>query len=241
VGYGDYPTYQLGPEHIPELMRLLQDEETARAEEPDCYAQVHAWRALAELRATAAIEPLVALLAAQSDDEKHWDDWITEEVPIVLGMIGPAALDPTTARLEARGRQEWPSVYFARALTEIAERYPETRGEVVERLVRVLETAVDNDYGVNGSVIGMLMDLKDVEAWPAIERAFGTDNVDEFIVGDAAEVKWRMGLGPEPPRRAPVGYFKPAHQGTNAKQRFDERMRKKKAEKKKRKAERKRR
>ena len=113
VGDGDYPPYQLGPEHIPELIRLMQDEEIVRGEDPEWYAQVHAWRALAELRATEAIDPLLAMLAAQGDDVQDWNDWITEEAPIVLGMIGPAALAPTAARLEVRGRQEWPPVYFA--------------------------------------------------------------------------------------------------------------------------------
>src|SRR5262245_15058809 len=87
-GDGDFARYRLGPEHISELIRLMRDEEIARSEEPECYAQIHAWRALAELRASEAIEPLLEMLSSQGDLQ-DWNDWLTEEAPCVLGKIGP--------------------------------------------------------------------------------------------------------------------------------------------------------
>src|SRR5829696_524944 len=77
----DYSTYGIGPGHAPELLRLLQDEELAWAEEetPSVYGQIHAWRALGQLKTEAAIEPLLDLLAGQEGDD--WNDWVTEEVP----------------------------------------------------------------------------------------------------------------------------------------------------------------
>jgi hypothetical protein len=229
AGDGSYPPYELGPEHIRELIRLLHDEELATSQDPEWYSQMHAWRALGQLRAEAAIEPLLDLLAGQ--DGEDWSDWVTEEVPNVLGMIGPVAIAPTVARLEKRGSQEWPPIYFARTLTEIAKRHPETRDEVVRQLCRVLQTPVMNDPGVNGSVIGNLLDLKATEAWPVVEKAFESDNVDLMVAGDAAEVKYELGLGPKPPDRAPMRFLPPVRPG-NAKQRFEERQRKKKLEKK---------
>jgi len=238
VGDDDLPAYDLGPEQIPELIRLVQDEELAGSQEPECYAQVHAWRALAQLRAEAAIEPLIDLLATEGDIE-DWNDWVTEEVPIALAMIGPAALAPSIAWLERRGQEEWRPIYFARTLTEIARHHPEQRGAVVEQLSRVLGTALSNNPGLNGCVIADLMELNAVEAWPTMEAAFATGNADESVAGDAADVKYRLGLGPIPMRQARGRWVPPAARRPNAKQRFNERMAQKKAEKKKRKQERK--
>ncbi len=233
--WSDYSAYGIGPEHVPELIRLAQDEELAWAdpESPVVYGQVHAWRALGQLRAEAAVAPLLDLLAGQEDDE-DWNDWITEEVPRVLGMIGPAALPAVVARLERRGTREWAPSYYATALTEIARRHPDSRAEVVRQLCGVLETAAVNEPGVNGCVIGNLLDLKAAEAWLAIERAFATGNVDESVAGDLAEVRWQLGLGPEPPRRpafAPAP--RPVPGGATPKQRAKERARRKKADKRK--------
>jgi hypothetical protein len=230
----DYTPHGIGPEHVPELIRLLQDRELAwgDSDTPEVYAQIHAWRALGQLRATEAVEPLLDLLAEQEGE--NWSDWTTEEVPRVLGGFGPGLIPAVVARLERRGRQEWVLIYFAQALTELAKQHPAARSEVVAQLCQMLRTARDNDPGVNGGVIADLLDLKAVEAWPAIEAAYATDNVDVSITGDAAKAKWELGLGPKPQRpESPLLHR--LGTGPSAKDRADERARKKKAEKKKRK------
>ncbi|HEU5369606.1 MAG TPA: hypothetical protein VFU69_14125, partial [Ktedonobacterales bacterium] len=60
----DYRELGLGPEHINDLILLATDHELRWGEEdddaPEVWAPVHAWRALGQLRAEAAIEPLMA-------------------------------------------------------------------------------------------------------------------------------------------------------------------------------------
>lgn len=236
--WDDYSAYGLGPEHIPELIRLLRDEDLAWADsdQPSVYAQVHAWRALAALRAEAAIEPMLDLLAEQDhDDDGDWNDWVTEEIPVALGVIGPAAFPGAADRLQKSGTSHWPTVYFARALAEIGIRFPEMRADAIDQLCRVLDRAAENDAGLNGLVIGDLLDLKAVEAWPAIERAFATDNVEEWIAGDAAEVKWELGLGPQPPRERPPLINHSSGGFRTPKERAEHRARKRKSEKRKKK------
>jgi hypothetical protein len=237
----DYATFGIGPEHVPELIRLVRDKElldsipNTEEEDPRWYGYIHAWRALGQLRAPEAIEPLVELLAAQSDDDA-WSDWVNEEVPRVLAMIGPAAMPAVAARLEGHREGRWPAVGYGNALAEIAKQHPDTRAEAVGHITRSLEAATDNDDALNGFLISDLIDLEATESWPVIEHAFATGSVDESIAGDEADVKWRLGLGPEPPRRH--GYFGTSASGpprANAKQRFNERQRKKKLEKKKKK------
>ena len=69
---------------------MATDEELEWADEDETlevWAPIHAWRTLGQLRAEAAIEPLFSLFTGLDQS-----DWVTEEMPEVFGMIGPAAL-----------------------------------------------------------------------------------------------------------------------------------------------------
>src|SRR5262249_18566437 len=157
--WADYSAFGIGAEHVLELIRLLQDRELAWADSntPDPYAQAHAWRALGQLKAAAAIEPLLNLLAEQEGED--WNDWVTEDVPVALGMIGWAALAPVVTRLEQSRKLEHAPVEYAQALAEIAKHHPELRDEVVSRLCSFLESAAENNPALNGFVVGDLLDL----------------------------------------------------------------------------------
>jgi hypothetical protein len=232
--WADYSTYGIGPEHVAELIRLVRDEELAWADSdtPEVYAQVHAWRAIGQLRAEAAIEPLLDLLAGQEDGE-DWSDWVTEEVPRVLGMIGAPAVVPTAARLEQTRERGHAPVYYSNALSEIGKRHPELRDDVVRRLTAMLDAPRENDPSVNGFLISDLIDLKATDAWPVIEKAFVTGNVDESVTGGPADVKWYLGLGPAPPRSGAWVVHRSA--GATAKDRAQQRAKQRKAEKRKKK------
>src|SRR5712692_8184689 len=78
----DYLALGLGPEHIPELIRLATDRELHNLEAEDYdendlsfWAPVHAVRALGQLRAEEAIEPLLPLF-----DEAQNDEWMVEDL-----------------------------------------------------------------------------------------------------------------------------------------------------------------
>ena len=90
-GWPDYLAIGLGPAHVPDLIRMALDEELYRAgpDSLDVWAPVHAWRALGQLRAEAAAEPLTRLLVRIVEFD---DEWVGEELPQVFGMIGPAAV-----------------------------------------------------------------------------------------------------------------------------------------------------
>jgi hypothetical protein len=60
----DYLKLGLTHEHAPELIRMVTDREFLWADQNSLavWAPVHAWRALAQLRAEEAINPLIGLL-----------------------------------------------------------------------------------------------------------------------------------------------------------------------------------
>jgi HEAT repeat protein len=133
----DFLALGIGPEHVPDLIRIVEDEELngADSDSLEIWAPVHAWRDLGQLRAEAAIEPLIEILW-RIDDE---DEWVGEEVPTVLGMIGPAAVPKLTEYLADPGNGLWPRVAAAQALVEIGQRHPEAWADCVAVLTRNLE------------------------------------------------------------------------------------------------------
>ncbi len=179
----DWPNYLelgLGPEHIPDLLRMLADNELfdpellkEGAEKPEGWAPHHAMRALGQLRDVAAVEPLLSQSDRLLDYNEGLGEWGIEELPEVFGLIGPAAIPA----------------------------HPEAREESVTALTRQLESAQENDPRLNSFIIDNLINLKAVEAAPVIERAFATDSVDMDIVGDWDDVQSAFGL--KPPKERP--------------------------------------
>jgi len=147
-------------------------------EEPEFWAPIHAVRALGQLHAEAAIEPLIQLLTVQVHDE-----WMQEELRFVFGLIGPAAIPALAAYLADTSHELYPRGYAAHGLEEIGNWHPESRSEVIAALSKQLESFEENDYELNGFLISGLSRLKAVEALPLIERAFAADRVDEFVIG----------------------------------------------------------
>ena len=191
----------LGPEHIPDLIRMAMDEELrwADSDSLEVWAPVHAWRVLGQLRAEAAIEPLMDLF---DDLDEDGDDWILEELPTVYGMIGPTAIPTLSAYLTAPSHGEFPRIAVAGCFEYIAKEHPKARDECVAILTRQLERFDENDESLNGFLVNALMELKAMESVPVIERAFAADRVDEFIRGDWEDVQVELGLKPfrEKPR-----------------------------------------
>ena len=85
----NYSQYDLTAKDIPELIRMATDD-SLNFNDPNTtyvWAPLHAWRALGQLRAIQAIEPLITLFHKLEDD-----DWANQDLPVVFGMIGKQAL-----------------------------------------------------------------------------------------------------------------------------------------------------
>jgi hypothetical protein len=207
--YHEWPNYlELGltQEHVPELIRMATDEDLhwADSDSLEVWAPIHAWRALGQLHAEAAIKPLVALLAHTDEDEE--DDWTPGELPYVFAQIGPAAIPELTTFLADDRHGVYSRTAAANGLQHIAEQYPAVRDEVVATLIRQLKQFDDQEENFNAFLISSLTDLKATEALPVIEQAFAADAVEEFVMGDWEDVQIEFGLKAE--REAPrPNYF----------------------------------
>lgn len=189
----DYRELGIGTEDIPELIRLALDADLRWADSASdaVWACVHAWRALGELRAQAAIEPLLGLFR---DIDEYGDDWVTEELPEVYGMIGPAAIPALAGYLADPSHRLYARVGASDALGEIGKRHPESRADAIAALTRQLDQFSQNDPTLNGFLLSQLLNLHAVEAAPVIEHAFASDAIDENIAGDWEDVQVEFGM-----------------------------------------------
>ncbi|HEV2734468.1 MAG TPA: DUF1186 domain-containing protein [Longimicrobiaceae bacterium] len=187
----DYLELGLGPDHVPDLVRLVTDERFDQGddERPELWAPVHAWRALGQLRAEPAVEPLLELA-----DRLAEDDYAQSELGIVLGMIGRAAL-PALARVVTDVEANpWVRTVAVNGLDELVKGDESARVEVVPVLLAAMEKWEGNDDLVNAYLVDLLVELRVVEAAPLMEQAFAADSVDVFLRGDWEDVQVELGL-----------------------------------------------
>lgn len=189
----DYPKMGLTNEHIPDLIRMLEDDDLHRAdsEGTEVWAPLHAWRALGVLRAESAVEPLIALL---SRIDEYDDDWIAEDLPDVLAQIGSTAVAPLEAFLADSQKGLWARVNAAGCLAKIGQTHPEAREACVTALTKALQNFEKQDEELNGFIISALVDLKAVESAAMMEQAFAAKKADESILGDWEDIQIALGL-----------------------------------------------
>ncbi len=187
----DYRELGMGTEQVPDLIQIATDEglHEAAAENPEVWAPVHAWRALGQLRAVEAVEPLLELF-----DRLEEDDGVHEELPEVFGLIGPAALPALAAYLADLSHTDSSRTSVMSSIEEIGTRWPDARGECIIILEERLERFEENEPDVNGFLILALVELGAKAAAPLIERAFAEGHVDPMVMGDWEDVQVELGL-----------------------------------------------
>jgi hypothetical protein len=180
----------------------------ADSESPEVWAPIHAWRTLGQLRAQAAIEPLLSLFSMFEDE--GGSDWVSDELPQVYAMVGAAAIPALSAYLLDDSHDLYPRAYAASSLSHIAEAHPDFRAECIAPIVAVLEKFATNEPLLNSEMINYLMDLKALETLPLMEKAFAADAVDLMMQGDWEDVQIDMGVkekrDTERPSLFPAGF-----------------------------------
>jgi hypothetical protein len=191
----DYRLLGIGPEQIPELIRMMTDAELneAMCDTQEVWAPLHAWRALGQLQASEAVGPFLDLMARNQND-----DWIREDCGNFVAAIGPPALPVLERFLTTKERPALARWCVAEAMANLALKFPDLRQQVVATLIKELEQAESNPAEVNAAIAYSLMQLGATEAEQAIRSAYALDRVDEFVVGRQEDFLYDMGLGPVP-------------------------------------------
>jgi hypothetical protein len=201
----EYSDLGLGEEHVSELIELATDGRFFDADvtEPEVYASIHAWRALAQLESEEAIGPLVGVLA-----EAEESDWAGEELPLVFERFGSAAVSRLVEYVKGVENGVYARATAGAALTRIATNEESVRDEVIGALTNCVERFAENRSDLNGLLIGNLLDLHAVEAAPAIQRAYAGTAVDLWVNGDWEDVQAELGLASVRSTKRRVGSYR---------------------------------
>ena len=183
--------YSLTAEHIAALISLATEWVDEPPENDAVYGPVHAWRALGQLRAVEAVQPL---LDVQDELDERDDDWYLQEFHDVFGLIGPPAIQPLAAFLSDNSHREFPRGKAANGLREVARHFPETRDQIVGILTDELARHQKELPYLNGFLVGDLVDLEAVEAAETIERAFVANVIDPRVAGDWQDIREELGV-----------------------------------------------
>ena len=192
--YKEWPNYvqelNLEEKHIPELIKMVTDEELNHgdSDSQEIWSPVHAWRALGQLKASDALEPLLALLNNRDDD------WISTDFPTLGSLIGLEAIPYLKEFLADSSNHFYARSDAAESLKAISNQYPETRESNIAAIARELERFRDNNPIFNGFLISTLVDLQAVETINLMEKAFKANLVDTFINGGWSDVQVQLGL-----------------------------------------------
>ncbi len=187
----DWPDYvkQLGlKEKDIEDLIAIATHESLTDEEETWFAPVHAWRALGQMRAKAAIEPLISTFG--------WNmDWAWEELLDVYTLMGAEALPVLAKALkptQAGGSEN--SISLAESMSRIGKLSEAARTEAIALLVEILGDRQTYDRKTNGGIVFALSELKAVEAEKVLEEAHAGDRVDTSHCGSWAAVQVSLGL-----------------------------------------------
>lgn len=195
----------VGPDDVADLLEVATDPLLLGAEIDDAAitedvlamadanwaAPVHAWRALAQLGAEAAIEPL-ALLASEGDE---WDtDWIHQELPEVMAQFGAPALPVLLGLLDQPAHPDDAYLAWVEGLALLGNTHPELREPVVTALTEQLAQYKTNTPALNAFFVFGLVNLKAGGAAPLMEAAFAEGKVDESVSGNWDDAQVLLGL-----------------------------------------------
>lgn len=195
----DYSTLGITSIDIPNLIAMAIDDDLYEqdSEAAEGWAPIHAWRALGQLQAAAAVVPLLQKSVEFSDHDGWWE-WMMSELPAVFGMIGAPAIPALAEFLQDRTKSAWSRVIAVDSLETIAKAQPDEESAVRSQCVAILMEALTqfevNDPELNGFLVGVLVELKVMAAVPLIEQAFAAGKVDELFNGDWDEVQVSLGL-----------------------------------------------
>lgn len=145
-----------GSEIVPMLSDIVMDRIFWIADMPEWWAPVHATYILG---AIGGEETLIPLLSALRWSDAYDNDWVTEDLPSILGSLGRLSYEPLISVLHDRSAG-WSARSIAMdALGSHALRRPDIEEEVISLVGRVF-TDRTQEYGARRSAAYLLLDFR---------------------------------------------------------------------------------
>jgi hypothetical protein len=185
--------FGLSSKDVAELLRMASDPAMNDLEEADprSHAPSHAWRALATLGATEAIEPLLEFHVVRLGH-----DQVFAELHALVARIGAAALQPLVGFLKDVTRALLLRGLACESLAHLAGEDP-LRGRLARMAMAAeLELCDGNEPELNAWLVLGLVQLRGTDHAPVIRRAFARERVKLSIAGDWVSVAAELGIDP---------------------------------------------
>ena len=196
--------YSLDASDIPELISYITDKSflDSRPSSRKFWAPVHAWRALGQLQAQAALQPLLQLMPEWLED-----DYAVNEIPVVLGMLGSAAITPTSQLMLADNEDEVLRIMALDTLAEVVHHHPQERENVLAIYSRYLNSPDPIALGLNALLVAQLAALGAFDFWPRVTPLYERGWVDNSMLDrEDAEIEFGLREERETPRADSAPY-----------------------------------
>ncbi len=145
-----------GQEMAPALSEVAMDRSLWNSDLPEWWAPVHATYALG---AIGGQEVLVPLLAALRWSDAYDNEWVTEDLPSILGSLGDISFNSLVAVVSDRSAG-WSARSIAMdALGSQSLRFPNREEEVMSILGRILRDKTE-EHGARRSAAFVLLDFR---------------------------------------------------------------------------------
>lgn len=185
--------FGLSAADLPELSRLIWDEELVDDDGNPIFCEIHVLRASLQIDPEAGIKLYIDQLKKFPDD-----DFLHEEIDGIGRNAGAIAIEPFAKMLTDATQVEHLRVTFANGLEEIGKTHPESRDACVKALTAQLANyhVQDGDY-LNSVLVSNLIQLKAVETVNLIEEVFINRELDEWSTGSWSAAQVALGLKQE--------------------------------------------
>ena len=185
--------FGLSAADLPELSRLIADDELVDDDGELIFSEIHVLRALVQIAPEEGVKLYIAQLQKFPED-----DWLHEEIDGISRNAGAISIAPFTKMLKDPTQEERLRVTFANGLEEIGKTHSESHDACVKALTAQLQNyhVQDGDY-LNSVLVSNLIQLKAVEAVNLIEEVFANRELDEWATGSWAAAQVSLGLKQE--------------------------------------------
>jgi hypothetical protein len=173
----------LTQDDVPGLIRLMRDPALISddAQEPEVFAPIHAWRALGQLGAVQAAEPMLKAVRLL-DEQTGWGlEWAQEDLYKIFEILGPATIPLLIATLSDESENVWVRDIAAHGLAQLSYK-KEVADQCISALIDQMGRFKQNPRELNGLLIVYLTDLNERKSADVIRNAFLAGVVDDFMV-----------------------------------------------------------
>lgn len=154
---------------------------------PEGFANVHAWRALGQLR---AVETLPRLLGLFSSKMAHHYAWIEDDLPKTIGLFGLTAMPSVISLFDKPATR----AVAMDCIVEIAKQPYVNAETCLSPLIVALTSYKTNDPVFNTLLILKLRPFRIPSTYPIIKRVYESGRIKEFLIGDWEDFQVHVGL-----------------------------------------------